>query len=243
LSNLKKEKIDTSLISIQKDKLSNYHYVLWFEDDRTILVKHHPYEYKLPKFDEPKAIYLSSLGDKTEKYHEEIAEYLEKHPSVKLIFQPGTFQIKLGTEKLNRIYKRTDFFAVNKREAQKILNTKENDFIKLLNALHQLGPKMVLVTDGIKGAYFSDGTKKMFMPIYPDKKPPYERTGAGDSYTTTLACSILPFNEQPEEGLKWAGINANSVIQYIGAQKGLLKKEKIEEILKDIPENYKAEII
>lgn len=240
LENLKKEKVDTNMISTQEGKESNYHYVLWFEDDRTILVKHHSYDYKLPDFDEPKAVYLSSIGENTEKYHEEIADYLIKHPDVKLIFQPGTFQIKLGTEKLKRIYQKTNFFAVNKREAQKILKNKEEDFKKLIDGLHALGPKMVLVTDGVKGAYFSNGTKKLFMPIYPDEKPPYERTGAGDSYTTTLACAILLFEKTPEEGLQFAGINANSVIQYIGAQKGLLTKEKIEEKLKTAKENYKA---
>ncbi len=243
LKNLTKEKVDIDFVSKQNGKESNYHYVLWFEDDRTILVKHHAYEYKLPNFEEPKAIYLSSIGENTENYHEEIANYLENHPNVKLIFQPGTFQIKLGTEKLKRIYKRTDFFAVNKREAQKVLKNKEEDFKKLIDDLHKLGPKMVLITDGVKGAYFSDGSKKLFMPIYPDEKPPYERTGAGDSYTSTLACSILLFQKSPEEGLQLAGINANSVIQFIGAQKGLLNKEKIEEKLKTAKENYVAKEI
>ena len=36
LAQLVKEKIDTSFVIAQKDKITNYHYVLWFQDERTI---------------------------------------------------------------------------------------------------------------------------------------------------------------------------------------------------------------
>ena len=52
-------------------------------------------------------------------YHLEIAEYLKSHPNTKLAFQPGTFQMKLGTEVLGDIYARTEIFFCNVEEAQK----------------------------------------------------------------------------------------------------------------------------
>lgn len=242
LENLKKENINTTFVNQQTGKETNYHYVMWFEDDRTILVKHHSYDYKLPDIGKTKAIYLSSIGENTEDYHDQISDYLKQNPETKLIFQPGTFQIKLGTKRLKRIYERTDIFAVNKREAQTILNSKEDDFIKLLKEVNKLGPKTVLITDGTKGAYLLDQEKTFFMPVYPDKKPPYERTGAGDSYTTTFSVGKL-IGKTNEEALQWAGINALSVIQEIGAQKGLLDRKTIEETIKNIPEDYRLKEI
>ena len=74
------------------------------------------------------------------------------------------------------------------------------------------------------------------MPIYPHK--PIERTGAGDAYASTLV-SVLASGKNLEEALRWAGINSMSVTQYVGAQRGLLSREKIEEYLAKAPVDYK----
>ena len=42
-----------------------------------------------------------------------------------------------------------------------------------------------------------------------------------------------------EEALLWGPINAMSVVQEVGAQKGLLTREKLEEYLRTAPTEYK----
>ena len=64
----------------------------------------------------PKWIYLSSMAASSAGFYDKITDYLEKNPSVKLAFQPGTFQLELGTDKLKKIYARTEVFAVNVEE-------------------------------------------------------------------------------------------------------------------------------
>jgi len=234
---LKNENISCDYVVTHQGKETNYHFVLWFEDDRTILTKHNEYERKFPDIGEPKWVYMSSIGGGTETYHEEAIGYFEKHTSINVLFQPGTYQIAQGTDKLSRLYKRTYLVAVNKKEAKKILNTQSNDFGALLQGLAELGPKMVLITDGEKGAYFFDGTQKFFMPTFPDSKPPYERTGAGDAYTSTLV-SMLSMGKSPTEALRYSAVNSMSVVQQVGAQKGLLTLSQIEEKLKNAPDNF-----
>lgn len=238
LDGLKKNGIKTDYITKHKDSETNYHYILWYHEERTILVKHQEYDYKLPKFPEPKWIYLSSLSENSFSYHEEIMNYLETHPNVKLAFQPGTFQIKLGAEKLSRLYKRTEIFFCNVQEAQKILGSKEAEIAELLKALNILGPKIVVITDGPRGAYAFDGNEIWFMPPYPDPKPPYERTGAGDAFASTFTSAIILKKSIPE-ALMWGPINSMSVVQYAGAQKGLLTRKQLEEYLKNAPAEYK----
>ncbi|MBI2637882.1 MAG: carbohydrate kinase family protein, partial [Candidatus Sungbacteria bacterium] len=114
LAALTAEKVSTDFISIQEGKKTNYHYVLWYEDDRTILIKHEDFEYKLPDIDTPRWFYLSSLGEHAVEFHAELEKFLLEHPAVKLAFQPGTFQIKMGKEKLANIYKRAELFFCNK---------------------------------------------------------------------------------------------------------------------------------
>lgn len=241
---LEAQHVDTAFIARHKGKRTNYHYVLWYDKDRTILVKHEAYDYKLPDLGEPKWIYLSSLGDNTEAYHEEIADYCEKHPNAKLAFQPGTFQMKLGTEKLARIYKRSEIFFCNVEEAERILGLSGgvSNIKNLLNGIHALGPKIVVITDGPSGSYGSDGERQFFLAAYPDQKPAYERTGAGDAFASTTTVAIM-LGKDLETAMKWGSINSMSVVQEIGAQKGLLTQDKIQALLANAPQGWSAQLI
>ena len=243
LEALKKSNVDTDFIRVHKDMKTNYHYVLWYEDDRTILIKHEEYGYDgVPDIDSPRWIYLSSLGENSHMFHIHIIKFLRDHPEISLAFQPGTFQMKMGYEKLADLYALTKVFICNKSEAQRILQTKEDDIKKLLSEVAKLGPKIVLITDGPAGAYAYDGKEFWFMPPYPDPKPPYERTGAGDAFSSTFV-SALALGKSVEEALMWAPINSMSVVQYIGAQEGLLTREKLEKYLAEAPTDYKPKKI
>jgi hypothetical protein len=47
----------------------------------------------------------------------------------------------------------------------------------------------------------------------------------------------------PDQALMWGPINSMSVVQKVGAQEGLLTREKLEEFLKNAPEDYKPKKI
>lgn len=241
IEELKKNGVSTEYIHTDENYPTNYHYVLWYGVERTILVKHAPFPYSLPEhMPAPKWIYLSSMGENSLEFHHEIATYLKKHPETKLAFQPGTFQMKFGTEKLKEIYELTEFFFCNVEEAKRILATDTKDISELMKMLHLLGPKIVIVTDGINGAYAYDGTESWFMPVYPHV--PFERTGAGDAFASTVVSAFILDNTLPE-ALAWGPINAMSVVQQVGAQKGLLTHEKLVEYLQNAPDDYKIKQI
>lgn len=242
IGSLKQNNVGLDYVETDPKLPTNYHYVLWYGPERTILVKHAPFERRLLKnLSAPKWIYLTSLGQNTEPFHHEFIAWLKEHPDTKLAFQPGTFQIKLGREKLSDIYARSDIFFCNMDEAQRILENKETDFKKLMDAIAALGPKIVVITDGIKGAYAREenGTY-WFMPVYPHE--PIERTGAGDAFSSTFTSAIL-MGKTVAEALLWAPINAMSVTQQVGAQKGLLTMPEIEALLVKAPLDYKPKQI
>jgi len=234
----KADNVYAKFIKIHKNKKTNYHYVLWYQDERTILIKHEEFDYSLPNIGKPKWIYLSSLGENSLPFHSEIANYLKKNPEINLAFQPGTFQMKFGVEKLSEIYKLTKVFICNLQEAQKILNTKEDNAVALAKMIAGLGPKIVVITDGRKGAHTYNEENVWFMPLYPDLKLPYERTGAGDAFSSTFVAG-LAMGKSIEEALMMAPVNSMSVVQKIGAQAGLLTMTQLEEYLKKAPVSYK----
>lgn len=239
---LKKEKVGAEFVKIHKNKKTNYHYVLLFNEERTILIKHEEFEYLLPKIGNPKWIYLSSLSFNSLAFHSVIEKYLNERPEINLAFQPGTYQMKFGKSALAGIYKRANIFSCNKNESQRILETKETDIKKLLEGIHELGPKIVLITDGKRGAYAYDAGKMWFMPPYPDPKPPINRTGAGDAFSSTFTVAIS-LGKSVEEALKWGPVNSMSVTQQMGARAGLLTREKLEEYLVKAPADYRPRLI
>jgi sugar/nucleoside kinase (ribokinase family) len=239
----KKERVGAELVKVNKGKPTNYHFVLNYGPERTILIKHEDYIYDDPaRIGGAPWIYFSSIGEHTLAFHEKLAKYLVVHPETKMAFNPGTFQLKFGPKKLKEIYRHTYVLFVNREEAELILGAKRDDIKKLLSGLRKLGPKIVVITDGPLGAYASDDDSCYFMPPYPDPKPPISRTGAGDAFSAGFFSALICGMSVPE-ALRWAPIESMHVVQYFGAQTGLLTKPELLKILKKAPKSYQPKFL
>jgi sugar/nucleoside kinase (ribokinase family) len=240
---LKERGVDTRFVLVNRGMASNYHFVLRYGSERTILIKHEKYNYVWPKLrgnEIPRWVYFSSVSDGSLEYHDQICDWLDDNPEVKVAFQPGTFQMDFGAERLKRLYQRTEVLILNREEAVIVGGGNHEDIHDLIAKLHALGPKIVVVTDGPAGAYASDGKEAWKMPLYPDPAPPVDRTGAGDAFASTFVAALTAGNTI-EGALQWAPINSMSVCQGIGAQAGLLGKHELEEYLRKAPDWYKPE--
>jgi ribokinase len=241
LAVLQKEGIDHRFVRVNPHNKSNYHFVLQFGAERTILIKHEEYDYHWPHFkkDEvPRWVYFSSISEHALEYHDQVADWLEENPDVKMAFQPGTFQMAAGTERLKQIYKRSEVLILNREEAVIVGGGDHGNIHDLFDHLHALGSKIVVITDGPNGAYTSDGQQRLKMPLYPDPGPPVDRTGAGDAFASTFVAALIKGNSI-EGALQWAPINSMSVVQKVGAQAGLLSEKQIDHYLRHSPEHYR----
>ena len=234
---LKQSGVSTEFVGVHQGAHTNYHYVLQYEAERTILIKHEIFERSLPKFTEPpKWFYITSLAEGTFDFQHSIARYAKEN-GVKVAFQPGTFQIRAGGEQLKDVYAVSEIFFCNKEESQQILKTKEGNIKKLLGGIRELGPKIAVITDGTKGAYIMDGSAAWSVPMYPDPAPPINRTGAGDATASTTVAYIIK-GVAPKEALLRGIINSASVVQHVGAQAGLLSADEIEKWYAKRPANF-----
>jgi ribokinase len=237
---LHKNKVDSRFVRINAGKKSNYHYVLWYKEERTILIKHEEYDYDWPRLrakDVPRWLYFSSISENAAEYHDEVAEWLEDNKEVQFAFQPGTFQMKMGAHRLHRLYKRAAVLILNREEAVTVGGGKHEDIPDLFDKLHALGPKIVVITDGPDGAYASDGQQRLKMPLYPDPKSPFERTGAGDAFASTFVAALAK-GLSLEDALRWAPINSMSVVQKVGGNAGLLNERELLNYLHHAPASY-----
>jgi ribokinase len=186
-------------------------------------------------------LYLSSVSDSDFSVHQQIIDWLTAHPETRLAFSPGTWQIKLGREKLKDIYARTEILFCNKQEAEKISsadlrnatsNEPEVRLRTLAESIKTLGPKTVVITDGEQGASALDNENKFYqVPAFLGLGEALERTGAGDAFASAYLTAIAN-GKGTEEALTWGAINSASVVTKIGPHEGLLTRPQIEEKLK-----------
>ena len=234
------EAVDTHLIDLDPGSPSNRNFVLWCEEDRTILVRHEMYDYRWPQLgprEIPGWVYLSSVGSEAPEYYAEIVAWLDAEPDVRLAFQPGTLQIALGAVPLRALYRRTDLLVCNREEAAELGGGDVRRMDELLESLHALGPTVAVVTDGPAGAYASDGATHYRVPAYPDPCPPKERTGAGDAFSGALVAALAHGLVLPE-ALTWGPVNAMHVVGEVGSQTGLLREGELLELLERAPDAY-----
>lgn len=236
---LKDEKVDTRYVVTNKDLPSNHHVVLNYKGERTILIFHQPWKYHLPDLDKSRWVYFTSLSPTFAESNllSQLTNYLERS-GTRLLYNPGTFQIKAGIKKNPRLLSLTEVFIVNLEEAKLILGYgegKEVPIKKLLQEICDLGPKMAVITDGEKGSYgYEDlpaGRQGNYyhLGIFPAKL--VEMTGSGDAYATGVLAGLF-YGKDLKEAMRWGAANGASVVEQIGPQAGLLTYSQMQERLK-----------
>lgn len=233
IAKFKLEKIDTRYVVHDKSLPSNHHIVLNFKGERTILIHHQPWEFHLPDLDRSKRVYLTSMSPSyvNSNVIEQLINFLERN-AAKLVYQPGTFQIKQGVKKQNRLLSLCELFIVNLEESKILLGHQVSEKIpvkKLLKGLADLGPKMVVITDGGKGSFGYDGEKYYQLGVFPAKL--LEMTGAGDGFATGVLAGLF-YGKDLSESMRWGAANGASVVEQIGPQAGLLTYNQMQDKLK-----------
>lgn len=228
---LRSEGVDLTYVIQQPGTGSNYSTVVNYSGERTIFVFHSPRSYEFPvQLPVAPWVYLTSMGESFRPFYNHMADWLMKNPSIKLAYNPGSWQIRGGLEVMQNILKITYIVYLNRDEAEKITsfgpsNGKDRE---LLIALNKLGPKICVVTDGGNGAIAYDSINGKFLKLGILPVDAYERTGAGDAFGSG-SLSALIHGKTLEEALLWGTVNSASVIGYTGPQKGLLKLDEIPE--------------
>jgi sugar/nucleoside kinase (ribokinase family) len=230
---LKAEGVNPTYIIQQPETTSNYSTIINYSGERTIFVYHAPRSYEFPVQLPPTPwVYLTSMGESFRPFYNHFVEWIRKNPSVKLVFNPGSWQLREGYEAIKDVMSLTYMIYVNREEAEKLTGFgksagKERD---LLIALNKTGPKICIITDGGGGSFAYDSINGKFLKAGILPVDAYERTGAGDAFGSGCLSALI-HGKGMDEALLWGTCNSASVIGYTGSQKGLLKLGEMDEWL------------
>jgi len=186
-------------------------------------------------------IFVSSLnGNKQESWENKLDKILQlvKEENLKLAFNPGQKNIKKNPQKVVAAASQSQILIINKDEAIEIMasvmqstDNKLNDEKFLIKKLTEIGVKIIVITDGIHGAWGFDG--KEILHVDALVREAVDTTGAGDAFTSGFLAAHLK-GKDLGESLKWGIINSSNSVTEYGGQKGLLTQEEIEKSLSQV---------
>jgi sugar/nucleoside kinase (ribokinase family) len=225
LSAMHGEDVGTSLIHVDSPSHTVRNFVLSFEGERTILVRHAEFNYHwtgVRDHEVPSWLYINSLGPDALACQDELADWLDQNPNVRLAFQPGTFQLEAGTERLARLYARADVLLCNSAAAEMIAGDSTANPGNVLAALLKLGAKNVVVFDNSGRAIAANSSEQLKIEPFPTPEPPLDLTGAGDAFASTMVAALIR-GLTLREALRWPPVNVTASSRQFGAQSGLLR--------------------
>lgn len=179
-----------------------------------------------------KWFYVSSLAGKywtvTMK---NLVKHLTNNRKTRLAWNPGSTQIKKGMRILSPLMKLTDTFIVNKDEAIELALSVSgrvpsiNNVWTLAKIIKSRGPRLVVITQGKRGAYVYDGQNKYFEKGVTRNE--CDTTGAGDAFGSTFVAGLMMFRGNVKRALRSAIVNSSSVVGSVGAQNGLMTRSQL----------------
>ena len=96
-----------------------------------------------------------------------------------VVLDTMNFWMDVAMDNLKKVISRVDVLTVNDEEARQL--TGEHFLPKAARAIHQMGPKTVVIKKGEHGALMFQGGNVFFAPAYPLEQV-VDPTGAGDTF-------------------------------------------------------------
>lgn len=139
-----------------------------------------------------------------------------KKLDVKIMFNPGKRELE-DVSRLTNLLKYVDILNVNKLEASQLVPGVM--LTELLYHLNNYVP-IAIITDGAMGGIAGNGPEVYRFGIYEDCKVK-DATGAGDAFGSGFLAA-LSARKSFRQALIFASANSTSVVQKLGANRGLL---------------------
>lgn len=234
IKELKKYKISANLIQKDKKSATGFSFLIMNGEDKeyvAFLYRGANDNLQLKSLSlnpKTKGIYVSSLsGENWEDILHKVIAGKKYLPNTLFVWNPGNIQLKSGHQNLQKFLAAADVLILNKDEAIELVcsaGKKLDNPEQLLEEIKAYGPKIVVITEGVKGAWAYDGKKNYHQDAYSVKVA--DTTGAGDTFGSTFAASLI-LHHDLEKALKLAIINSASVLTKIGAHNGLLSLKEL----------------
>ncbi len=224
MKDLKRYGIKRDLVSRTEEELTNHSVVVDIpEKDRTIFVYRGASDLHSEEdvnFEKLRAewFYLAPFSDFSMDFFYSILEHAQEE-DINLMVNPSKSQLK--EKRIWEALGKVDVLLLNMEEAAILTGRAYDDASDILKELKGVPQRVLLVTQGTKGVYASDGEK--FYYAKPVDTGAVDRTGAGDSFGSGFLSRFIRTGDI-KEGVALGIANSTACLKEKGAKNGLLKE-------------------
>ncbi len=226
---LGKEKFDKKYLMPKKGDRTDYSTIILYQDGSRVILVHRGKTrvdetiFPWTSLDETKWFYIASLEGNVDLLTKVIEKSTER--GIKIALNPGSRELQ-EKEKLLSVFPKVEALILNLEEA--ILFTGEKEENQALQKISQIGPKIIVVTQGKKGAHLFSQGKHLFSQTF--EHPTIDELGAGDAFSAGFVSGLVK-EFALEKSLKMGMANGASVVTKVGSKPGLLDEKEMEEWL------------
>jgi len=177
------------------------------------------------------------IGDLSGKWKENLEEIgnCAKRDDIKIAFNPRQQMIHEDARFVKDMLGISDVGILNKDEALEIamrcgranVDFEIEDEISILRFLQEEGAEILVITDGVRGAWASDGISFLHAEALCHDEV-IDTTGAGDAFASGFLGAIIA-GLDISKALSWGIVNSSESLRYYGGQEGLLNSAEIVE--------------
>jgi len=217
---LKKEGLSLDFLVRKKEETDSSVILIGPEGKRTIFVFRGKTRLEIDNIPwkklQAKWFYIASLEGNLDLV-EKLILFAQKN-KIKVAWNPGKRELA-EKKRVIKLANSATVFNLNREEMEFLLakRIREADFWEKAAGIKS---EFKIVTDGRDGAYLLRGKKRHFLPT--SKVTPIDETGAGDAFGSGFVTGLVK-GMKPKVAFDLAMHNAASVVQKIGAKKGLLR--------------------
>ncbi len=179
-------------------------------------------------------LYLGPIHETSSIVVEQVIENKIKHDT-KICLNPSLSQIEERSRYLYSLLRSTEVLIVNRHEGQLLTGLGSraiNDDV--VDGLLRLGPRIVCLTLGDKGAIAATKSHRIMMKALAERHQIIDTTGAGDGFVSGFLYGVITSENEADDrkyldrALRLGQLNSSKVVELIGAETGLLTKDEIE---------------
>jgi ribokinase len=177
------------------------------------------------------------IGDLSGDWRGNLETIIEKakNEDISIVFNPRQQMIHEDPDFVYDVIGMSEIALLNKDEAIEIV-MKSSKVVSsegldqehiLINEFMKTGVRYIVITDGIRGAWASDGLKTFHVDALRHDESVVDTTGAGDAFASGFIGAVLNGKEL-QEAAAWGIANSSNSTKFYGGQAGLLKKDEID---------------
>ncbi|WP_367391880.1 PfkB family carbohydrate kinase [Lewinella sp. LCG006] len=150
------------------------------------------------------------LGNLTPAVQARVLDQLTTRPKL-VVLDTMNFWMDTAMDELKEVLKRIDVLTINDEEARQLSG--EHSLVKAAAAIHEMGPRILVIKKGEHGALLFHNNEVFFAPALPLAEV-FDPTGAGDTFAGGFIGYLASTKDLSFENLKRAVIYGSAMASF-----------------------------